>query len=103
MTAHETIFNAINGVHRDPKLSLDCANAVIEALDADRTITTRQQLDTLPFLAVIREVFRDSPSGANYGGVYEHRTSGWECIAGAFKDGPDNGQPRLPVRLLYPT
>lgn len=34
MTAHETIFDAINGVHRDPYLSLSAANAVIEALDA---------------------------------------------------------------------
>lgn len=102
MTAHETIFNAINEVHRDLYLSLSAANAVVEALDAARTITTPEQLDALPFLSVIREVFRDSPSGANYGGVYERRTSGWECIAGVFKGGPDNGQPRLPVRLLYP-
>lgn len=72
-------------------------------VEAAHTITTKEQLDALPFLAVIREVFRNSPSGKNYGGVYERRTSGWQCIAGVYKDGPDNGEPRLPVRLLYPT
>lgn len=77
------------------------AQRIIADLDRHRTISTPEQLDALPFLAVIREVFRDSPSGVNYGGVYERRTSGWECIAGVYKDSSNNGTPRLPCRVLY--
>lgn len=72
------------------------------ALTGMRRVTTNEQLAALPFLSVIREEFRKSPSGNNYGGVYERRrTSGWECIAGAYKGSPDNGPPRLPCRVLW--
>ena len=76
------------------------AAAVLEVLQPE-VITTQERLDELPFLSVIREVFRNSPSGANYGGLYERRTSGWHCVAGAYKDSPDNGTPKLPCRVLW--
>jgi len=66
-----------------------------------RTITTAEQLDQLPFLTLIREQFRPAPSGADYGGVYERRTTGWTALAGVFIDAADNGEPRLPVQVIY--
>lgn len=63
---------------------------------------TQEQLDALPFLAIIRELFKPSPGrGLDYGGVYERRTSGWHPIAGTYKDATDNGAPKLPCRVLY--
>lgn len=65
-------------------------------------VTTQDELAALPFLAIIREVFKPSPgNGLDYGGVYERRTSGWHSIAGTYKDAVDNGVPRLPCRVLY--
>jgi hypothetical protein len=65
-------------------------------------VATQEQLDALPFLAIIREVFKPSPGrGLDYGGVYERRTSGWHAIAGTYKDPADNGAPKLPCRVLY--
>jgi hypothetical protein len=65
-------------------------------------VNTQGELDTLPFLAIIREIFKPSPgNGLDYGGVYERRTSGWHPIAGTYKDAVDNGAPRLPCRVLY--
>lgn len=66
-------------------------------------VETVEQLDALPFLTVIREVFRPSPgSGTDYGGIYERRTSGWQCLAGAWVEPQRNGDPKLPVVVLWP-
>ncbi|WP_327139396.1 hypothetical protein [Nocardia sp. NBC_01327] len=65
---------------------------------AGRRIEFPEQLAVLPFLAIVREVIRSSPSGANYGAVWERRTSGWECIAGSV-DG--RTEPKLPVLVLW--
>jgi hypothetical protein len=63
---------------------------------------TPEQIDALPFLSIIREVFKPSPGrGLDYGGVYERRTSGWHPIAGTYRDPAENGQPNLPCRVLY--
>lgn len=81
----------------------DAIDTELERLRQQRTIGTVAELDALPFLAIIREIFKPSPGkGLDYGGVYERRTSGWHCIAGAYTaDGPHNGPPRLPCRLLW--
>lgn len=63
-------------------------------------IETVEQLDALPFLTIVREVYGPSASGCDYGGVWERRTSGWECIAGTVMP-PGYESPRLPCRVLY--
>ena len=81
---------------------LAVAAAVADALEDARTITTTEHLDALPFLSVVREIFRTSPSGADYGGLYERRTSGWHPVAGVYKGAADNGfSPKLPCRFLW--
>jgi hypothetical protein len=75
---------------------------IAAAVTAGRTITTVEQLAALPFLSIIREIFKPSPgSGIDYGGVYERRTSGWHAIAGVYSRGLDNGAPRLSVLVIW--
>lgn len=63
-----------------------------------QVIETPEELDTLPFLSIIREVFGPSPvAGCDYGGVWERRTSGWECIAAGVR----RDAPRFPAVVLY--
>lgn len=77
------------------------AGVVAEALQP-QIVTTQAELDALPFLSLIREIFGPSPSGADYGGVYERRRdTGWIALAGKYKDSRDNGAPQLPCRVLY--
>lgn len=64
-----------------------------------RTVRTVEELDALPFLTIIREVYGPSPSGYDYGGVHERRTSGWECIAGVLRDTPN--PIRLPALVVW--
>lgn len=64
-----------------------------------RTVRAVEELDALPFLTIIREVYGQSPSGYDYGGVHERRTSGWECIAGVLRDTPN--PIRLPALILW--
>jgi hypothetical protein len=66
-----------------------------------RTIETVEQLDTLPFLSIVREAYGPSPSGTDYGAVWERRTSGWHCIAGSVMPPRDEYAPRLRCRVLY--
>lgn len=78
---------------------VDCADQLMVEPDP-RIIETVEDLDELPFLSVVREVYRPSPSGTNYGSVWERRTSGWQCIAGSVMP-PGYEIPRFPARLLY--
>ena len=64
-------------------------------------IDTMEQLDALPFLTIVREVYGPSPSGCDYGAVWERRTSGWQCIAGSVMPPRDEHAPRLGCRVLY--
>ena len=64
-------------------------------------IDTLEQLDALPFLTIVREVYGPSPSGCDYGAVWERRTSGWQCIAGSVMPPRDEHAPRLGCRVLY--
>ena len=64
-------------------------------------IDTVEQLDALPFLTIVREVYGPSPSGCDYGAVWERRTSGWQCIAGSVMPPRDEHAPRLGCRVLY--
>ncbi|AOT25810.1 hypothetical protein SEA_TORTELLINI_65 [Mycobacterium phage Tortellini] len=64
-------------------------------------IETVEQLDALPFLTIVREVYGPSPSGCDYGAVWERRTSGWQCIAGSVMLPRDEHRPRLGCRVLY--
>ena len=64
-------------------------------------IDTMEQLDALPFLTIVREVYGRSPSGCDYGAVWERRTSGWQCIAGSVMPPRDEHAPRLGCRVLY--
>lgn len=82
----------------------DIASVLLVAINrlSATIIETQEQLDSLPFLAIIREVFKPSPGrGVDYGGVYERRTSGWHPISGTYRDPADNGAPKLPCRVLY--
>lgn len=77
------------------------ADAVIRELpELPVKISTEDQLDALPFLTVIREV-RPLRKGIDYGGIYERRTSGWQCIAGTWVEPERNGPPMLPVMVLW--
>lgn len=65
------------------------------------TVDTVEQLDALPFLALVREVLTPSPiAGCDYGGVWERRTSGWECLAASLMP-PRHSTPRLPARVIW--
>ena len=64
-------------------------------------IDTMEQLDALPFLTIVREVYGPSPSACDYGAVWERRTSGWQCIAGSVMPPRDEHAPRLGCRVLY--
>lgn len=55
-------------------------------LHENRTITTREELDALPHLTLIREFGRVSPSGRDYGSTYERWTPGWRQLSGAGFD-----------------
>lgn len=80
---------------------LTAARAEVERLRESRMVRTVEELDALPFLAVVREVFQPSPgSCTDYGGIWERRTSGWEQIAGTSSPPPVHS-PRLPCRLLW--
>ena len=71
------------------------------AQNEQRTITTDAELDALPFLAVVREKFSPSPgSGCDYGGIWERRTSGWQCLAGSLMP-PGYTCPHLPAAVLW--
>ena len=83
--------------HREHRAQLRTRIAELEQ-QGHRLIEFPEQLAVLPFLAIIREVINPSPSGANYGAVWERRTSGWECIAGnAFR----RTEPQLPALVLW--
>ena len=64
-------------------------------------IDTMEQLDALPFLTIVREVYGPSPRACDYGAVWERRTSGWQCIAGSVMPPRDEHAPRLGCRVLY--
>lgn len=64
-----------------------------------RTVRTVEELDALPFLTLIREVYAPSPSGNDYGGVYERRVTEWECIAGVFHE--EQIPIHLPALILW--
>lgn len=65
------------------------------------TIRTVEQLAAVPFLGVVREVFRASPvGGVDYGGVWERRSSGWEALSGSVMP-PGYGSPHLPALLVW--
>jgi hypothetical protein len=76
-----------------------------ETIIGAMTVRTPGQLADLPFLSIVREVLGPPPGaggrvgGVDYGGVWERRTSGWECVAGGVD--PWRTEPRLPARLLY--
>lgn len=77
------------------------ADAAIRAQREASIICTEEQLAALPFLSLVREIYRPSPgSGTDYGGVWERRTSGWHAIAGSVMP-PGYTSPRLPARLLW--
>lgn len=77
------------------------ADAVIRELpELPVKISTQEQLDALSFLTVIREI-RPLRKGIDYGGIYERRTSGWQCIAGTWVEPERNGLPMLPVMVLW--
>lgn len=64
-----------------------------------RRIETADELDALPFLSIVREIWRASPvAGVDYGPVWERRASDWERISGGMYD---PGTPALPVLLLW--
>lgn len=78
----------------------EMADAVIEAIpELPAKITTADELDALPFLTVIREI--RPRCGVDYGGIYERRTSGWQCIAGTWVEPERNGPPTLPAMVLW--
>lgn len=74
----------------------------VDALDGllPRRVSSEAELDALPFLSIVREIFAPSPvAGCDYGGVWERRTSGWQCIAAnVHRDQPT---PRLPALVLW--
>lgn len=76
---------------------------VAAALRESRTVRTVAELDALPHLTVIREIRRLSPSGLDYGAVYERHydTAGWKCISGNYRPVEANGPVELPARILY--
>jgi hypothetical protein len=76
------------------------ATLIVQKLSVHRRIETVEQLDALPFLTIVREVYGPSASGCDYGAVWERRTNGWECIAGTVMP-PGYESPRLPCRVLY--
>lgn len=71
----------------------------IAVVELPAKITTADELDALPFLTVIREI--RPRRGIDYGGIYERRTSGWQCIAGTWVEPERNGGPTLPVMVLW--
>lgn len=71
----------------------------VAVVELPAKITTADELDALPFLTVIREI--RPRCGVDYGGIYERRTSGWQCIAGTWVEPERNGGPTLPVMVLW--
>lgn len=65
-----------------------------------QSIDSRDELASLPLLSVVREGFNQSPFGADYGGVWERRRSGWKHLSGNVSDASSHG-PSLPVWLLW--
>lgn len=95
---HRCICGADIG--RDPDaINAHRAAEIVAALHP--RIDTVDQLDALPFLTIVREVYGPSPSGCDYGAVWERRTSGWHCIAGSVMPPRDEHAPRLGCRVLY--
>lgn len=76
------------------------ADVLAEQLHEARVIRTAEQLDTLPFLALVREIRPSPGSGTDYGAVWERRTSSWHAIAGTLMP-PGHRTPRLPALVLW--
>ena len=78
------------------------ADAVIAALGEARTVTTPDQLASLPFLAVVRETYT-SAAGWEHSLIWERRfgNESWACIAAPIP--PTRTVPNLPAVVLWPT
>lgn len=73
----------------------------LEGQHVPTVIETPEQLAALPFLSLVREMFGPSPvAQCDYGGVWERRTSGWQCLSGSLMP-PGYETPRLPARVLW--
>jgi hypothetical protein len=78
------------------------AEAVIAALGEAKTVTTPDQLASLPFLAVMRETYT-SAAGWEHSLIWERRygDGSWACIAAPLP--PIRTSPHLPAVVLWPT
>ncbi|KLO25882.1 hypothetical protein ABW16_21450 [Mycolicibacter heraklionensis] len=84
-----------------PAAPTHVANLIAQAAEEHYRprIETVEQLDALPFLAIIRETNAQRPSDIDYGAVWERRASGWKCIAGV--GGEFAAQPQLGCVVLW--
>lgn len=73
--------------------------AVRADIDGARTVTTVEQLDALPTLAIVRDEWT-SAAGWHHSGIWERRGMSWHCIAAPVMP-PGHPRPALPARVLY--
>lgn len=93
------VLNWETGATSEYDAFYEVARIVDAAPAAPAVVSTVEELDALPFLSLVREIFGPSPvAGCDYGGVWERRTSGWEQIAGINRG---ETTPKFPARVLW--